>query len=225
MSKIREQIVSEGIGYQGIYFAENENLTKLVKNLKEDIEALGESTVLELYGAIYGREFAEALEPIIEDKALLEEVAECKKMLLFENFGPDRSIIQPYKFDLSPRKFNQNPAANAEHVKNMFKDYQYETPKANTGLLGGLWDKIKKAGSGILSSLGFGPNSLSGLLGPLSAVAKVVAPILTIVGGYKILKNLILPKINSMREKKGSPKITQEQLEQIMAQQKEKAKA
>lgn len=202
MVPIREKVLTESLNYHGYNFWENYTLSHIVKNISEEVSIYGKDKTLDMYSFLFGEETRELFEYIIHDE-MLSEVSKIKGTLLFESEGI--SNVDNYITEVSA-------AYIAKGTGGGFVPSQVK--KGLVGFLGGIWNKVKEFGAGVLdkivpfikSGATWAKNFLKKGIDAIasSPVAQIALPILAITGGAIAAKKII----NKIRKKAGKKKLT-----------------
>jgi len=208
MTTYKEKILMEAANYKGTMYWENYILTNIVRTVAKDLKSYRPETIVEMYSLLYGEEATSLFEYMVNNKDALNEAAEIKGTLLFEDVGEKN--VQTYLNEI-----NVFTSAAGKVGKDL-----------SLGMLGGkflkaLWRKLKFLGGGVLGNVGAFLKSGFGwaknfVQNGAAWVAKtpilnVAVPMLMVMGSVKLAKGLV----NKLRKKAGAKKMTPEEDKQF----------
>ena len=207
-----EEVLKKSYDYSGTLFWENFILSNIVKNLPEDIKALGNNAVIQGYVDIFGLGCEDVVEYLVlQDIGMLQEASIiAKNGLLFEDYlepNLKKYLVEKLIPDLSPDhtpNFGTAPMMAGEGM--MRKGLAM---KAGLGsMLFTAWQKLKSVGRAIFAPIipylkmgyGWAKNLVQQGLAWFNKTpwAKVLLPVLLITGSVRVAKRLL----NRVRRKK-----------------------
>jgi hypothetical protein len=207
-----EEVLRKSYDYKNEMFWENFILSNIVRNLPEDIKALGNNGVIQGYVDIFGMECEDVIEYLVlQDIGMLQEASIiAKNGLLFEDYlepNLKKYLVEKLIPDLTPDhtpNFGTTPMMPGEGM--MRKGLAM---KAGLGsMLYTAWQKLKSVGRAIFAPIipylkmgyGWAKNLVQQGLAWFNKTpwAKVLLPVLLITGSVRVAKRLL----NRVRRKK-----------------------
>ena len=210
----KENMLKEAYGYEGVYFWENFTGSFLVKMFNEDVKRVGPKKAKNLYTFAFGKESEPLFEEMASEPELLNEAANIKADLLFENQGNINEAI------------TKGPASGGGVIP---AGVGAGSKGGILSFLSGIWSKIKEFGGGAVeklsaaaaSGLSWARELASKGMGALAemGIPSAVVPAVAIAGSAAGAIALI----NKARKKKKKKELSQQEKEKIreLAKQKE----
>jgi hypothetical protein len=202
-----EEVLRKSYDYEGMYLWENYILSNIVKNLPEDIRALGNNSVIQGYVDIFGLECEDVIEYLVsQDIGILQEASNVAKYgLLFEDYLEPN--LKKYLIE-QPNIGDVALTANPMFRTNLGAIRGSAVGKNLLPILSAAWQKLKSVGRAIFAPIipylkmgyGWAKNLVQQGLAWFNKTpwAKVLLPVLLITGSVRIAKRLL----NRVRRKK-----------------------
>jgi hypothetical protein len=208
----KDKILMESAEYKGHMYWENYILTNIVRTMAEELNSYTDKALVEMYSLLYGEEAKPLFEEVVSDEKALQEAAQIKGTLLFEEVGE-----RNYQLYLNEISLGTGNVVNAG--LKMGKE-------VSVGMLGGkflkaLWTKLKFLGGGVLGNVGAFLKNGFGWARELvkngaawvskTPIVNVAVPMLMVMGSVKLAKGLV----NKLRKKSGGKKMTPQEESQF----------
>jgi len=211
-NSVYEETLIKSYDYEGTNFWPNFILSNIVRNLPEDIKALGNNSVIQGYVDIFGLECEDVIEYLVsQDIGMLQEASNVAKYgLLFEDYlkpNLKKYLVEKLIPDLSPD--NTPNFGTAPMIPGEAGIRKGLANKAGLGaILYVAWQKLKSVGRAIFAPIipylkmgyGWAKNLVQQGLVWFNKTpwAKVLLPVLLITGSVRVAKRLL----NRVRRKK-----------------------
>lgn len=202
---LKEQMISEGIGYKGADFSTNYFFSSLAQGFMKDRKILGEDTV-EVYTDVFGEEYGPIFESFeLDADVIMEAIQTSSNGLLFEQRigkgdfmgdyssgakGATENVLRG-KQDFRQEKtygVDKNWSNKDAPAGSHFDIATGKVESDKRGILSTLWDGLKKFGSNLATKF---PGVASFLKNGIGWISNHPAIVLGTAGGATLLAGII----------------------------------